>query len=76
MTGGTNYPALTPYQTATADYRDSEINRLRYLLGEKETALREAYMSIGELHQEVLSLQGFKQWSESMTEAKKAQSSL
>ena len=56
---GTAYPSA-PVQY---DWRDTEITRLRMDMVNKETSLREAYMEIGRLHEQLRGLTAFDKWS-------------
>jgi hypothetical protein len=53
----------------SADLR-VRISVLEHQLLDKETALREAYMEIGRLHETLRGLTGFKAWSEQVAQTK------
>jgi hypothetical protein len=71
--GGTNY--FTP-QYNFPSVSDIEVDlrtriyTLERQLLDKETALREAYMEIGRLHETLRGLTGFKAWSEQVAQTK------
>jgi len=60
-----SYPSAAPAPvSAVPDWRDNELNLLRMELVNKETSLREAYMEIGRLHEQLRGLTAFDKWSD------------